>query len=157
MTQAKALKQRNALGREGHCTATVWLTEERRITRLMQAGRKIVDWHNRLRQAAEPGRTKAKNEEEKSCPCSCWKQHRNEHHTGSKSCPQVLFPTHHPGNSSSLYTQKKQFLCHLSVLGVPTLSSGSGQKLAGGLDLTSFTAYLCASLVSCRNAHRYIY
>ena len=37
------------------------------------------------------------------------------------------------------------------------LCSGSAQKLAGGLDVTSFTAYFSASLVSCTNAHRYVY
>lgn len=61
--QAKALKQGKVLGREGDCTAPVWLTEERCITRLMQAGRKIFDG---LRQAVEPRRTKAKNEEKKA-------------------------------------------------------------------------------------------
>lgn len=63
--QAKALKQRKILSMECVCPTTFWLTEERCNTQLERASRKIADWHNKLRQAAEPGRTQAEKEEKK--------------------------------------------------------------------------------------------
>lgn len=63
--------------------------------------------HNRLKQAAEPGRTKAEIEEhqKKSYPCSCSRHHRNKCDMGPESCPQVSAPASHPGKRSSLYAQ----------------------------------------------------
>lgn len=67
------------------------------------------------------------------------------------------------GFSSSLSPRKEEFLVCTEQflylppgLDVPVLYSESGQKLPGGLDLTSFTTYFSASLalVSCTNAYR---
>lgn len=112
--QANSLKQRKTLSRENVCLASLWLTEEHCNSQLERASRKIVDWHNKLRQPAEPGRTQAEGKEKKkSCSCSCLRHHRNECHMGSQNFLQVSSPGSHPRKSSSLYTQKKQFLYHL--------------------------------------------
>lgn len=63
--QANSLKQRKTLSRENVCLASLWLTEEHCNSQLERASRKIVDWHNKLRQPAEPGRTQAEGKEKK--------------------------------------------------------------------------------------------
>lgn len=158
--QAKALKQRKILSMECVCPTTFWLTEERCNTQLERASRKIADWHNKLRQAAEPGRTQAEKEEKKkkgkSCSCSCLRHHRNDCHMGSQSCLQVSSPGSHPRKSSSLYVRKIQFLYHPLHSWCSSALQWSGETLAGGLHLTAFSPPLCChSLLHI--SHRYMY
>lgn len=149
--QAKALKQRKILSREGVCPATLWLTEEYCNTQIERASRKIADWHNKLRQAAGPGRTQAEKNREKKreknvlaavqgiTEMNVIRGHRAVYRCHLHAVTQDRAAPCTSGRNNSCITS--------SILGVLVLCR-SGQTLAGGFHIT-LSAHFSAAIVSC--------
>lgn len=150
--QAKALKQRKILSRQGVCPASLWLTEEHCNMQLGRASGKIVDWHNKLRQEAEPGRTQAekkkKNKKEKSCSCRCSRHTEMNVIWGQRAVYKCHLQAVTQERAAPCTHGRNNFCITSSILGVLVLCSGSGQTLAGGLHLI-LSAHFSAAIVSC--------
>lgn len=150
--QGKSLKQKKIQSREDVCPATPWLTEEHCNTQLERVSRRIVDWHNKLRQAAQPGRTQAEKEEKKKKKKAALAavQGTIEMNViwGHRAVYRCHFQAVTQERAAPCTCGRNNFCITSSTLGVIVLCSGSGQTLAGGLHLMSFSPLL-AALVSC--------